>query len=181
MKLEKLLQENKSAIVDRWLDLILETYPADTRRFLKRQKDPFANPVGTTISKEIDALYMAFLQGIDSERISPILDRIIRIRAIQEFTPSQAVAFVFLLKNAVRENLGTEIRDNRLSEALLVMESRVDEMALLAFDVFMKCREKIFEIRANEAKNQVSRLLQRAGIVSEIPRKEPVSEEGNMP
>jgi len=181
MKLETLLEENKSAIVDRWLDLILETYPADSRRFLKRQKDQFANPVGTTISKEIDALYLAFLQGIDSERISPILDRIIRIRAIQEFTPSQAVAFVFLLKKAVREKLGTEIRDSRLSEAVPAMESRIDDMALLAFDVFMKCREKIFEIRANEAKNQVSRLLQRAGIVSEIERKEPVNNEGNMP
>ena len=76
--------------------------------------------------------------------------------------------------------MNTEIRENRLTEALLVMESRIDEMALHAFDVFMKCREKIFEIRANEAKNQVSRLLQRAGIVSEIPRKEPVSEEDNI-
>ena len=28
-------------------------------------------------------------------------------------------------------------------------------MALLAFDLFMKCRERIYEIRANEAKRRI--------------------------
>ena len=53
------------------------------------------------------------------------------------------------------------------------MESRIDDLALLAFDIYMKCREKLYDIRANEAKNQVSRLLQRAGMLSEIPDKKP--------
>jgi hypothetical protein len=33
----------------------------------------------------------------------------------------------------------------------------------------VKCREKIYEVRAKEAKNQVSRLLQKAGLLCEIP------------
>jgi len=43
-------------------------------------------------------------------------------------------------------------------------------MVLRGFDLYTNCRERIYEIRAKEAKNQVSRLLQRAGLLCEIPR-----------
>ena len=98
MNVEKFLYEKKSTILKKWLDQILDTYPDDAKRFLKEQKDPFANPVGNTISREIQHLYDEFLKGIDPEKMSPILDRIIRIRAIQDFSPSQAVSFIFILK-----------------------------------------------------------------------------------
>ena len=160
--------------------MTLETYPSDTLRFMKKQKDRFANPVGYTISKEIENIYEELLQGIDAERVSPILERIIRIRAIQDFTPSQAVSFIFLLKRVIQKELKTEIRENRLSDEVLIFESRIDDLALLGFDIYSKCREKIYELRANEAKNQVSRLLQRAGLISEIPEWEPNLKEGNI-
>ena len=179
MNLEKLLTQKRSAILDGWFKLILETYPADTKRFLKEQKDQFANPVGYTISKEIENLYDDLLQGINKESASTILDRIIRIRAIQDFTPSQAISFIFLLKKAIREELETEIRENHLFEELLLFESRIDELALLGFDIHARCRDKIYELRANEAKNQVSRLLQKAGLICEIPEWEPNPKEGN--
>lgn len=179
MKLEKLLSEKGSAIKDRWLRLILETYPADAQRFLKKQKDPFANPVRHTLTKEIENIYRELLHGIDRERVSPFLDEIIRIRAVQNFSPSQAMAFIFLLKKAIREALKKEIREHRLSDELLVFDSRIDELALIAFDIYMKRREKIYELKAKEARNQVSRLLQRAGLIAEIPEWQPSLREGN--
>ena len=180
MKLNKFLLQKKPLILNRWLDLIVETYPADTRRFLKKQKDRFANPVGTTISREIENLYEELLQGIDPDRVSPILDRIIRIRAIQDFSPSQAISFIFLLKRVIREVLEKEVQENRLSDELMRFDSKVDDLALLAFDIFMSCREKIYKIKADQAKNQVSKLLERAGLISEIPKWEPGPKEGNL-
>ncbi|MBW1888153.1 MAG: RsbRD N-terminal domain-containing protein, partial [Deltaproteobacteria bacterium] len=159
MKLETLLTQNRSTIVKRWLDQILDTYPAETYKFLKKQKNQFANPVGYTLSEEIDHLYGELLQGVDSDRTTPILDGIIRIRAVQDFSPSQAVGFIFLLKGVIRERLKTEIRDNRLSYELTMFESGIDDLALLAFEVYMRCREKLYEIRAKKKKNQVYRLL----------------------
>ena len=180
MKLEKLLSEESPAILKRWLQLILETYPPDTHRFLKKQKDRFANPVRYTISKEIENIYKAFFQEIDTEKISSFLDNIVKIRAVQDFSPSQAISFIFLLKRVIRERLGKRIRQNHLSEELLIFESKIDEMALLAFDIYMKRREKLYELRANEAKNQVSRLLERAGLINEIPKWDPTPKEGNI-
>jgi hypothetical protein len=45
----------------------------------------------------------------------------------------------------------------------------------------MNCREKLYEIKANEAKNRVSRLLQKAGLICEIQEEGQSLKEGNPP
>ena len=179
MKLDELLREKRSAIHKRWVRLILDTYPADTRRFLGKQKDPFANPVGNAIAKETDQICGILFEGFDPERLTPLLDRIVRIRAVQDFSPSQALAFVFLLKRAIRSELEDEIRQDLLSRELSDFETRIDRLALLAFEIYMTCKEKLYEIRADQSCRQVSRLLERAGLISEIPKWEPHSKEND--
>jgi len=169
MNLETILTQKGPTILSKWLKRLLETYPSDAQRFLKKQKDHFANPVGTTLKTEGENLYKEVLGGMDPERLSLFLDRMIRIRAVQDFTPSQAISFVFFLKVIMREEIGKEVREPRLLDEWMIFESRFDELALLAFDIYMRCRERIYEIRANEAKNQVSRLLLKAGLTCEAP------------
>ena len=179
MNLEKLLSIKKNAILERWFHLIVDTYPSDTSRFLKKEKDRFANPVGNTISEGIDALYEGLFKGADSVKVSPFLDRIIRVRAIQDFSPSEAIGFVLSLKKAIREELKDEIRDDRIINELLLFESEIDELLLLSFDIYMKCREKVYELKATEVKNRTFRLLERANLISPIPEQEEGSEGGN--
>ena len=170
MKLEDLLKQKASHIRKRWVELIIQTYPADSQRFFREQKDRFANPVGTTLSREVESLYHELLHGMDPEKVDSSLDEIVRIRAVQDFSPAGAMSFVFLLKEILREELDQEIKQSPAAcEELLTLESRLDDMALRGFDLYVRCREKIYEIRAKEAKNQVSRLLQRAGLLCEIP------------
>ena len=149
--------------------MILETYPPDAAKFFKQEGNCFANPVGYTLLGEIEPLYRELLEGLDAEKISPFLDRIIRIRAIQDFSPSEAVAFVYFLKKVIREELASEIHENRLYEDLLKFDSRIDELALIAFDTYMQCREKIYEIRVDEVRNRVFSLLKRADLICEVP------------
>jgi len=33
---------------------------------------------------------------------------------------------------------------------LLELEQKIDDMSLLAFDIYMKCREKLYELKATE-------------------------------
>lgn len=162
--LKDLLEDKGSAIVERWAELIFKTYPADTSKFLGGQPNRFANPVGSNVLDAVDKLYSWLLQGIDtpSPEVRLALDNIVRIRAVQEFSPGHAVGFIFLLKKAVREILGPENRQNGWSEDLLTFESRIDNLALLAFDIYTQCREKIFEIRATEIRDRTSRILERA-------------------
>lgn len=163
-----LLSGKKSALLERWFDIVLETYPHDSSGFLKNKKRQFANPVGYTISQGLEDLLDELLQerGMDVEKVSSVLEGIIRIRAVQDVTPSRALTFIFRLKNVLRE----ELRSTTVpSEEIDALESRIDAMALISFDLFMKCREKIYDLKANELRNMTFRLLQKAKLVCEIP------------
>jgi hypothetical protein len=173
MKIEKYLSQKKKSILKKWFQLILKTYPEETAQFIKKEKDPFANPVGSTIGKGFEDLFEALQKKIDPKTVSSFLDPIIRIRAIQDFSPSRAINFIFLLKDVLREELKSEIQDANILRELLEFESRIDELALIAFDIYMKCREKIYELKANEIKDRYFRLLQRANLLTEVPEQEP--------
>ncbi len=144
------LELKQASILGKWFQLILDTYPSNSGRFLKQEKDNCLNPVGCTISQEIATLYNELLHEMNLEKIDIALDRIIRIRAVQEFIPSQTVGFILKLKQAVREELSSEVAGNINRQELIEFESRIDMLTLLAVDTFVKCREKIFEIRVSE-------------------------------
>ncbi|MCL4537474.1 MAG: RsbRD N-terminal domain-containing protein [Nitrospirae bacterium] len=167
MNLNELLLKKRQTILKKWFDSVLETYPQDTANFLKRQKDQFANPVGSTIYNGMDSLLEELLNGGDTDKISTFLDNIIRIRAIQDFTPSQALAFVIQLKRVVREELINENKESQFADELLAFERRADDLMLLSFDIYMKCREKIYDLKANELRNMTSKLLERANLIFE--------------
>lgn len=146
MKLKNLLSEKRYAIVKKWFDAILSIYPPETSNFMKNNKNQFTNPAGHTILHSIEKIFEELLEGRWETRSE--LDNILRIKAVQDFTPSEATQFVFHLKKVIREELKNEIQDNNLFDELLRFESEIDRMALLAFDIFMKCREKIYELKA---------------------------------
>jgi hypothetical protein len=149
------LAAKKGAILDAWLARTLQSYPEHTSRFLSRETDPFRNPVGRTLAEAFSALFDRLVEGADGATLSRVMDPILRIRAVQDFSAGQAVAFVFLLKTVVREALKHEIQDDPGGDSLAVVEARIDEMALLAFDLFMQCREQLYRVKANEAKRRL--------------------------
>jgi hypothetical protein len=177
MELENLLAQSKTAILKKWFTLVVETYPPDTARFLKKQKDPFANPVGRTILGGLEDIFDALLKGADREALSSCLYPIIRIRALQDFAPSQAISFVFTLKKVLREELDEEIQGSsqghQVERELLRFESRVDQLSLIAFDIYMERREKLYEIKATEARKTTFKAFERAGLIEEVSGKKP--------
>ncbi|MDP1758292.1 MAG: RsbRD N-terminal domain-containing protein [Thermodesulfovibrionales bacterium] len=177
MRLNSLLTDKKASILEKWFNVIIESYPPDTASFLKTQSNRFANPIGSTISKGIEDIFDELLRGLNlpqaEEKTSQFLDDIVRIRAVQDFTPSQALSFIFPLKRIIREELAAEIAGNHLSDEILALESEIDGLALSSFDIYMKCREKIYDIKANEVKRSTFRLLQMANLINDTNGEEP--------
>jgi len=169
MKLPDLLSQKKPIILERWLHLLFASYPAQTAAFLKREKDRFNNPVAFRLSQGLTGLYEALVKDMDSDQVQVFLDDIISIKALQDFSPSQAVAFIFLLKQVIREELAGELKDAQLAQECLEFESHIDGLALLCFEVYMKRREKLYELRIKEVKNQVSGLMRRTGLTLITP------------
>ncbi|MCP4685258.1 MAG: hypothetical protein GY867_07395 [bacterium] len=158
--LAELLRQKHDLILDKWFNLTIETYPADTSKFLKNQKDQFQNPVGHTIRKETEALFDALLDGAEAEALAKSIENLVRIRAVQEISAAQGIAFVFLLKTAVRGELASELSDNEVLKELLEFESKIDGLALAVFDEYVGCKEKIYEIRAREHRMRSAKLVE---------------------
>ena len=168
MNLNDPLLEKRSEILKKWFDLIIETYPEETANFLKSQKNQFSNPVGHVIFEGIEEIFKEILGEPDPEKVAAYLDNIIRIRAIQEFSPSKALSFLFLLKKVIRAEVMNKTREYHMLEELSVIESRIDDLVNISFDIYMQCREKIYELKANEVKNWTYRLLQNTNMVKEF-------------
>ncbi|NIR14460.1 MAG: hypothetical protein GWN86_11135, partial [Desulfobacterales bacterium] len=66
------------------------------------------------ISRGIRSLYEELLGEMNIDRLSSSLNNIIRIRSVQDFSPSQAIGFIFLLKKAIREVLESRIQEKQV-------------------------------------------------------------------
>ncbi|RJQ50233.1 MAG: hypothetical protein C4538_00625 [Nitrospiraceae bacterium] len=174
MTLTNFLSEKKTVILNRWYDSILNTYPSETAKFLKGQKNPFLNPVGATTYQGIEKLYEYLVQDAEKDKVSLYLDSIIRIRAVQDFTPSQSIRFIMSLKAVIKNELKEEIETHRLHAELFAVELKIDDFSLLAFDIYMKCREKLYQLKVNELQGWTYRRLQKA---DEVYKKECVYED----
>ncbi len=165
--MEQLLRQHRDAILEKWAETVLSSYPPETANLLRRTRDPLQNPVGTTLFRELDRLLDALLDGASDETLRRPLDEILKIRSVQGFTPSVAVSFVFRLKDVVREAVGATRRRGPDPAAVREFEARVERLGLLAFDSYVQFREQLYELRVQEAKRQVSWWLRKSGMTSD--------------
>lgn len=173
MQLEEFLAQRKTDIVNLWFESVLNTYAPDTAAFYKGQKNAFANPVGSTMRRALGELFDHLLEGQNSPDTQLLLDSLIRIRAVQDFSASQATCFVLDLKKIIGERYRRELDDAQCLRQWVRFQSRIDDMSLTAFDVYMACREKIYDMKANVEKNKIYKAFSRAGLVKDIPDDKP--------
>ena len=159
MSLPEQFTERREELVSAWFDSIVDSYPRQTASFLRRQQDPFANPVGAGLREELAPLVDALLDGVEEERAGRALDRILRVRAVQEMPPSAAVSFVLELKQLVRAHAHSSggLSTNQLAE----LDERVDCLLLLAFNVYSQCREQVYEVRVRAIHNRSLKVMER--------------------
>ncbi len=166
MKLINVLSDKKPLILKKWIDLIIGNYPSSSRNLLKRDSGQFTNPVGHTLKTAIDIIYDKVIEEEgDVEKITKALDSIIRIWAVQDFEPSKVISFIYRLKTIVREEFENSSDNHVIYNELLEIENRIDDIILLSFDIYMSCREQLYEIKANEIKRNTFGLLKRAHII----------------
>ncbi|MCX8031096.1 MAG: RsbRD N-terminal domain-containing protein [Thermodesulfovibrionales bacterium] len=178
MNLRNFLTEKKTLILSKWFNLILDTYPPETAKFFRNQDDPFRNPVGSTIFVGIEKIFDEIIkEKTDVAKLSIFLEEIIKIRAVQDFSASQAIAFIFSFKDILKDEINqADLLQKPATKEFLMdlhdFQSKIDLAALISFDIYMKCREKLYELKANEAKKMTYRLLQQAKLIVESPERD---------
>jgi hypothetical protein len=133
-------------LAERWLEKTLAAYPANARPFIAAERDPFRNPVGHTLEESLSTLVRECLGSMDAQAIEPAVDALVRLRAVQDLSPAEALRFVFDLRTVARD-AGIPLPDD--------FAARVDQIALLAFDKYMACREQIFDLRVKELRSRL--------------------------
>ncbi len=150
MDLAEAFRNHREKIVDKWVAYTLSTYEASS--FFKREKDKFANPIGGNTREALNALFGLLAKGADpKEYVSP-LEQVIMIRSVQEFAPSVAVGIIHAVKHITRDVLSKDKERAHLLSELYDFEFAVDLAVLAAFDLYMQCRERLYQVRIKEIK-----------------------------
>ena len=152
--LTDLLKAKRSSIIKDWTKRIFDSYASETSGFLSKDNDRFSNPVGFTIRDNIEKIIDEVISDRNSASIKILLIDILKIRAVQEFSPSEAVKFIFQLKDTIQAEVKVDPGSQKEMNELAALYSFIDEMALMAFDVYMELRETVNRIRMDEVRNR---------------------------
>ncbi len=142
ISLRDLLRQRKAFLLDRWFELILNEYEGETKSFLRKQQDRFANPVAYALRAAAEAILQALIEDRDVDRAP--LAYALKIKAVQENDPLRGIAFVNSLKEVVRKDLADSIPETELTDFYV----RIDRISSIARDLFVGDRAKIAELSA---------------------------------
>ena len=80
------------------------------------------------------------------------LEQFIKLRAVQKFTPSEAISFVYDLKKIVIQLCGKQVITDNLSQWLDIGET-LDHLALHVFNLYTVDRERLYAVTLQEYKS----------------------------
>jgi hypothetical protein len=155
--LQQLIRHRREAILDAWFGRIVDGYPAQTARFLRATGDAFDNPVGAALREGLGSLLDLAIEDGDVTAARAAVDRIVRIRAVQDMPPSVAVAFVADLKRVVREQVSDPVPETERDW----LDRCVDSLLLMAFDVYAECRDDVCRVQVEAIRNRSVKVMER--------------------
>ena len=169
MILATILEEGRAELCAQWAESADAIYPFAAAGLLRTQRDAFANPIGGRTRAVASLILTGIITSDCDDELRGGLEEFLRVRAVQEMTPEEALAPVFAFKELFRQYLKSENIPVTwdLRAQLTELESRIDALALLAFGIYTHCRDALHEVRLNDIRrrhSQILRYMQRHGL-----------------
>jgi len=136
--------DRRQQIVEQWIERLAESRPDQAAPLRTLEPDPFRNPAGYTTRKSLTELWKQLQSDMAPDAIDAALDAVIRLRAVQDMSPGEAVEFVAHLRPILRQY--PETFDP------VLFESRIDQLVLATAKKYWQCREQIATVRLRERK-----------------------------
>ena len=159
-----ILRLRREIILGEWKQTALDFFAAGAFKPAKKSVDRFGNPLVYTVTTALETILDEFINGVRTARTDEALEDVVKIRSLQSDKPSTALAFLFSFKKTIADQLADPGNKGINDIETEKIYSALDDLILAAFDIFMRCREKIYEIRSNEIKRRSYKLWERAGI-----------------
>ena len=165
-KLVELIKAKRDTVLTAWANKVYATYPFDTAGFLRSSSNQFSNPVGAR-TVFLGELLLDSLCGdqVSIEALTEGMEEFIRIRAVQDFTPEQALAVLYLLKECIAELFKAEIVGDRLWPELWELSAQLDGAVLLGFGAYIRSRESMWGLRLEDFKRRNRQITRRAELL----------------
>ncbi len=149
----------RATVEERWLAAAATVFGGLIAERTLTERDPFLNPIGHALRRNLAALVREFFGAMDEAAIDAAFAEIMALRAIQDLSVERAVGFVFRLRGIVRD----EAPQMQPAET----EARIDRLAISAFTQYLACRERLADLRLNEQLRAIGvarrRAVQRGG------------------
>lgn len=178
MLMQEMLIDNKGDILDAWVDQVLATYPEDGASSFKKEKNQFANPVGYAVKSSLWKVYALLFESDTLDGLVPALQQLVKIRAVQEFLPSQAVSMAYKLKEVGKDFYRQEKLNDH--DGWLAFEEKADTLAYTLFDLYMASREQLHKTRREEYLRGNNLLSEGGGCPSRFLQKNNVEIQRNI-
>jgi len=133
------------SIVEAWFTKAIGIYPEPVRDGLMqaiKTPDRFRNPVACGLRESLEVLASEVAGDMDPNAIIAAMDGIIRIRAVQQCSQDEAIAFA--------PQLGDVIREQRAEALFPHSEQRVRRLADYARQQYAACRKDVARIRQRQ-------------------------------
>ncbi len=161
-----IIEENHSKILKLWKERFFsDIFEEEAKSYFFKEVDPFQNPLASRVDEVFASILKEIKPEISLDALLPYLERLAQLLAVHVPSAKRAMGTFLKLKGVIRENFGDEILERFGVEGLLQMEDLINSLMVLAFDFYMKYRERLFEIKYEEWKRNNYLLLKRAGLV----------------
>ncbi len=154
LSLSQRIKGERKKIQRLWFQEVLEIYPKQSRSLIGGVADRFSNPIGFTLSEGIEEIFSVLVGEKSLAEIDPALERLIKLRALQEADQAGPLGFLFSLKKIVRKSCGAYSSQFTEFGELLELEDRIDGIIRKAHGIYVQAREKILQLQVNEMKNK---------------------------
>ncbi len=103
MSVLEIFRSKKDKVVSTWIESVYNCYPLDTKGFLRTKKDDFCNPVGEITTTMGNYLFDAVAgEHVLEDKLNKALERFVKLRSVQDFTPSKGLGVLFVFKQIFR-------------------------------------------------------------------------------
>lgn len=161
MEILNYLRENSSEIIAKWQQAIIDTYPQGAGKFLSVNKNQFGNPIGYCLQNDLPKIYKELCGGMNPDILSSSIEAIIKIRAIQDFSVTEAIGFINLLKTIILDEASSFFADKEFLESYLKFDKKIEMANGIAFEKYLEMKMKLSEIKINEIKKRNQRMVER--------------------
>jgi hypothetical protein len=131
------------SIVDAWFLKAIEVYPETARGGMMKTGDRFRNPVSATLRASLTILASELAGEMDIGAVESALDAILRVRAVQDCTPAQALGFTAQVRGVIDERQA-ETEFPYLDQRLAVLTSAAERQ-------YAHCKQDLARVRSREA------------------------------